>query len=183
MYRCIQCAIPYIFLVLLGGFITILVGTGLLPQQTTQVSSQTTTPEQQKQVYSQLILSSNGFKLIIIGASLFGGSIVLLIIYYIYNSLYPSPGYIYPEFQINAMVYTSEMPRSDATAIPIASTATSVPATFHSIEPISGLEPINLQPTRLPSTTDEQPVTFCPKPPQTWNELKLMHLQGRTTLV
>jgi len=178
MNCCNQRILYLLVLFALAGVCILLTGVSALPD-TNQPSinpqtNQLYTAQELKENYNRLLLASTGFKCIVLGSILVVSSLSILGIGYVLrrkcspNSIvHPLPS-SFPQDSILEVTSVEPIVKS--------ATGSAAKAADESV-PISPLL------KHLPSTTHGQPPTVVPKHPETWNELKLEHLQGRTTSI
>jgi len=166
MSRCIQYLLYLLLVLLTIGLCIVFAGIGTLPDTSQYTINPQTgfpyTTQEMKDHYRQSIVSSVAFKLIILGSIISIVSLSTIGVIYIIRKRCYSESIIFPELSPSVVDQQSIEP---------------VPVSVAVSEPISPLM------RHLPSTTHAPQSIVVPKHPVTWNELKLEHLQGHTTLV
>jgi len=187
-----------LILIALAGVCMLSSGISVLPESTqSSINSQTGhvyTAQEQKENYNKLLLNSLGFKLVVLGSILTVGSLATIGIGYVFRRTWYSQVLVHPQPFVVHVAELVPQPVALSAALPATLPATeSVPlatdgsaakaATETVGMPTAESGPISPLMKHLPSTTHEPLPRVVPKHPETWNELRLEHLQGHTSAV
>jgi len=193
MSRCIQYIVYLLLALALSGGFILLTGIGTLPSTNQGTIDPQTgfvyTLEEQNENYRKVLFGSTPFKLVIVGSIITVVSLSTIGVIYLIRKRCYSESIIFPElspYTGNPMVNQEPFepaPVSITVGIPTTVSVIAKGTTEAVGMPTAESVPISPLMRHLASTTYVQPPTVVPKPPETWNELKLMHLQGHTTSI